>query len=421
MSDRDDLLRVDVTGTVHPVGRAASQELRSRAGEWRLAPSTPGVVIMRRPEQHGIAQASLKLAGEIKSPGALCDIIALVAQSNWKGELVVIEERKVRSLYCDAGNIIGAHTNVPEERLGETLFRFGVVTREQLERAVAASSGTGKRFGEAAIELDFVTPGELYPMMARQVEEVFYAALHVADGMFYFFDRFDESMLARRHTLNAGMLLMEGARRMDEMKFFRERIPNENYVPVPRETSKKVPDDLATVYGECDGKRNIAQIGRRIGQLEFEVTKAVFQLVSGGFLTVSAPRPQGPQAIMEGFNPALMEIHQRCDAAGKGAELRDGLARFATGGGVYDPLFQGAGPLPDGSFRPDRVERNLAALAGEDPDAWLIQLMHDYIGFALFQAGSLLPRDQEARLATSVADVLKPLRPVDSAPLSRRP
>jgi hypothetical protein len=421
MSDRDDLLRVDVTGTVHPVGRAASQELRSRAGEWRLSPGPPGVVIMRRPEQHGITAASLKLAGEIKSPGALCDIISLIAQSNWKGELVVMEERKVRSLYTDAGNIIGAHTNVPEERLGETLFRFGVVTREQLEKAVVASSGTGKRFGEAAIELDFVTPGELYPMMARQVEEVFYAALHVADGMFYFFDRFDETMLGRRHNLNASMMLMEGARRMDEMKFFRERIPNENYVPVPRETAKKVPDDLQAIYNECDGKRSIAQIGRRIGQLEFEVTKAVFQLVSGGFLTVSAPRPQGPQAIMEGFNPALVEIHQRCDAAGKGSELRDSLARFATGGGVYDPLFQGAGPLPDGSFRPDRVERNLAALAGEDPDAWLIQLMHDYIGFALFQAGSLLPRDQESKLAQSVADVLKPLRPVDSAPLSRRP
>jgi hypothetical protein len=124
---------------------------------------------------------------------------------------------------------------------------------------------------------------------------------------------------------------------------------------------------------------------------------------------------------MAGFNPALMEIHQRCDTAGKGAELRDGLARFATGGGVYDPLFQSAGPLPDGSFRPDRVERNLVALAGEDPDAWLIQLMHDYIGFALFQAGSLLPRGEEAKLTQAVAELLKPLRPVDSAPLSRRP
>jgi hypothetical protein len=51
----------------------------------------------------------------------------------------------------------------------------------------------------------------------------------------------------------------------------------------------------------------------------------------------------------------------------------------------------------------------------------LIQLMHDYIGFALFQAGSLLPRDVEAKLAASVSESLKPLRPADSAPLSRRP
>ena len=354
MDGRDDLLRVDVTGTVHPVGRAASQELRARAGEWRLAPSTASVLFMRRPERPGAA--ILKLAGEVKTPGALCDIVALIAQSNWKGELVVLDERRVRSLFFDGGNVIGAHTNVPEERLGETLYRFGVVTRDQLDKAVAASTTSGKRLGETAVDLDFVSREQLYPMMARQVEEVFYAAIHVGDGMFYFFDRYDETALGRRHNLNAGMLLMEGARRMDELAYFRERIPNENYVPVPKDTAKKVPDPLAAIFAECDGKRSIAQIGRRIGQLEFEVTKAVYQLVSGGFLTVTAPRPQGPEAIIEGFNPALLEIHAKCDEAGKGAELRDGLARFATGGGVYDPLFQGAGPLPDGSFRPDRVE-----------------------------------------------------------------
>ncbi len=419
MDGRDDLLRVDVTGTVHPVGRAASQELRARAGEWRLAPSTASVLFMRRPERPGAA--ILKLAGEVKTPGALCDIVALIAQSNWKGELVVLDERRVRSLFFDGGNVIGAHTNVPEERLGETLYRFGVVTRDQLDKAVAASTTSGKRLGETAVDLDFVSREQLYPMMARQVEEVFYAAIHVGDGMFYFFDRYDETALGRRHNLNAGMLLMEGARRMDELAYFRERIPNENYVPVPKDTAKKVPDPLAAIFAECDGKRSIAQIGRRIGQLEFEVTKAVYQLVSGGFLTVTAPRPQGPEAIIEGFNPALLEIHAKCDEAGKGAELRDGLARFATGGGVYDPLFQGAGPLPDGSFRPDRVEKNLAALAGEDPDAWLMQLMHDYIGFALFQAGSLLPRDREAKLTQNVAEMLKPLRPTEAPPTSKRP
>lgn len=413
MTDRDDLLRVDVTGTVHPVGRTASQELRARAGEWRLAPAVDGVVLMRRAAPG--AAATLRLAGEVKHPGAMCDVIALVAQSGWRGELVVLEERRHRSIYFDGGLVVGAQTNVPEERLGETLFRFGVVTREQLDEAIRKAAQSGKRFGEAAIELEFVSAEELFPMMARQVEEVFYAVIHVSDGVFYFFDTFEEKVLARRHNLNAGGLLMEGARRMDELAYFREKIPSESYIPVPKDTGRKPPDELVNVLAECDGKRSIAQIGRRLGLLEFDVTRAVFQLVSGGFVGVAAPRPQGPEDIVEGFNPALAAIHAECDRAGKGAELREGLARFATGGGVYDPLFQSAGPLPEGTFRAERVGRNLAALAGEDPDAWLMQLLHDYVGFALFQAGSLLPRNVEKELAQSVAEMLKPLRPVDSS------
>ena len=411
MSDRDDLLRVDVTGTVHPLGRVASQQLRARSGEWRLCPSPREVILLR---QEGANAPVLKLAGQIGSPGALSDVVALIAQSNWTGELVVIEEHGQRHLFFDAGNLVGANTSIADERLGETLWRFGVITREQLDAAIEMSNETGKRLGEAAIELAYVTAEELYPMMARQVEEVFYAALHVAEGMFYLFDRFDDKSLTRRYTLNAGGLLMEGARRMDEMRFFRERIPNEDYIPVPITKDKQPPNELLEVWHEVDGKQSIAEIGRRIGQLEFEVTRAVFQLIRGGFVQMVAPRPRGAEAIVEAFNPALIAIHRACDEFGKGAELRDGLSRFATGGGVYDPLFHAAGPLADGSFRPDRVARNLVALAGDDPDAWLLQIFNEYVGFALFHAGSLLPRDTEPELVTRVTELMKPVRQTES-------
>jgi hypothetical protein len=411
MTDRDDLLRVDKTGTVHPVGRTASQELRQRAGEWRLVPGPREIVVMR---SLGEARA-LKLAGEIRTPGALCDVVALAAQSGWKGELVIYSEAGMRSFFFEGGNVITATTTVPEERLGETLYRFGVITREQLEAIVKSSSATGKRVGEAAIDLEYVTAEELYPMMARQVEEVFYAALQLGEGTFYFFDRYDEKTILRRHNINAGALLMDGARRMDELKFFREKVPNDTYIPVPVGPGKRPPDELMVVYAQCDGKRSIADIGRRIGQLEFEVTRAVFQLINAGFVTMQASRPRGAEAIVETYNPALSEIHAACDAAGKGAELRDGLARFATGGGVYDPLFMMAGPAADGSLKPERVARNLAALAGEDPDAWLIQLMNEYVGFALFQAESLVPRDSVEKLSQAVGEMLKTVRPLEGA------
>ena len=355
------------------------------------------------------------MAGELRTPGAVCDVLALAAQSSWTGELVVLDADSQRSIYLDAGSVVGAATNVSSERLGETLYSFGVITRAQLDAVIASSTASGKRLGETAIELEFVSPEDLFPMMARQVEEVFFAALRVGEGAFYLFDRYDETLLPRRHTMSCGQLLMEGARRMDEMRFFRERIPNDGYIPQKKTGDKSPPPELMDAFDQSDGKRSIAEIGRRTGQLEFEVTRAMFQLLQGGFITVSAPRPQGAVAIVAAFNPALIDIHARCDAAGKGNDLRDSLSRFATGALVFDPLFFGAGPHADGSFAAERVARNLAAVAGEDPDAWLVQLLDEYVAFALFQAGSMLPRDQEASLAAHVAEVLKPVRALDAS------
>ncbi len=416
MSDRDDLLRIDTTGTVHPLGRLASQQLRPRTGEWRLIPSPRDLLIAR--SMSG-GDAVLKLAGEIRSPGSLSDIVALAAQSAWRGELIVLADAGSRSFFFDNGMVIGATTSVPDERLGETLYRFGVISREQLEAVVEAANSSGKRLGEAALELGVVPAELLFAMMERQVEEVFFAAVQISEGAFYFFDRFDEKVLLRRHSLNAGGLLMEAARRMDEMRFFREKVPSDAYVPVPV-PGKRSPDDLTAIFAECDGKRSITDIARATGQLEFDVTRSVFQLISSGAVFVVAPRPRGPESIVETYNLALAVIHERCDTEGRGGEMRDGLARFATGGGVYDPLFMGAGPLMDGTLKPNRIAQNIAALAGEDPDAWLIGLMNDYVGFALFQAESLLAREAQAKLLADVMELLKPVASsTEATPMSR--
>ncbi len=403
MADRDALVRVDQTGTIHPVGRAASQELRARPGELQLVPSAPHVLLFRS------GSAVLRLAGEIKSPGALYDIVSLVAQAQWRGELHVESEAGTRVVYFDRGVVVGAVTAVPEERLGEILYRFGVLTRDQVDHIVTASSRTGKRIGESAIELEFVNAGTLYPMMARQVEEVLYGALQVSEGSFFFFDGFEDNALVQRHQLSASALLMEGARRVDEMRYFRERVPNGSYIPVPV-PGKRPPDELLPVFEKCDGKASVSEIGRLTGQLEFEVTRAMFQLTGGGYVQLSAKKPTGAEAIIEVFNPALAAIHESCDAASKGADLRSGLAQFATGGGMYDPLFQGAGPARDGTVNAERLAKNVAALAGDDPDSWLVSLMDDYTNFALFQAESLVGRERAEALLQVVKGHLAPLR-----------
>ena len=327
MGEGDDL-RIDATGTVHPLGRAASQALRARAGEWRLLASPPDIVMAVRA---GNAGRSLRLAGEVRTPGALCDVVAMIAQGSWSGELIVLEEQTKRAIHFERGNIVAATTSVASERLGEILWRFGAITRSQLDEVVRSAEKSGKRVGEAAVELEFVGPDELYRMTARQVEEVFYAAVHVGNATFYLFDGLDETKLQQRHHMSAGQLLMEAARRMDELRFFREKIPSDAWVPTPLAPSGRKPlPELAEVLAHCDGRRSIAEIGRRIGQLEFDVTRAVFQLAAAAFVYVAPPRVAGPTAIADTFNRALLEIHRACDGAGKGRELRSG-ARAVRG------------------------------------------------------------------------------------------
>jgi len=363
---------------------------------------------------------TVRMAGEITVAGGLADMAALIAQSKWRGELCVVSETGTRVLYMEGGNLVQGRTTVPEERIGELLYRFGVLGREDLDAVLAAAEGSGKRVGEMAIELGLFSPEDLYRMMSRQVEEIFYGALYERQATFYFFEGFDEKTIWRKFSHNAFTLLMEGARRVDELKYFREKIPADSYIPLavslhaPGEsgTSKTPPEELQSIYALCDGKRSIADIGREMGQLEFEVTRNVYQLMTGGFVKLVGARPDRPGAIVEAFNSALSAIHKTCDDVEKGIELRAGLARFATGGGVYDPLFLGAGPLEDGSLIADRVERNIQAFAGGDANQWLLQLMNDYVGFALFHAESLLPRETERDLVDRVAVILKPLAPL---------
>src|SRR6202012_3433113 len=114
-------------------------------------------------------------------------------------------------------------------------------------------------------------------------------------------------------------------------------IPSDAWVPVvvPAAAGRKAPAELAEVLTQVDGRRSVAGIGRRIGQLEFEGPRHVFQLATAGFVTVTAPRPEGIAAIVEAYNRAIVEIHRACDESGSGSVLRQGLEQFAMSTGVY--------------------------------------------------------------------------------------
>src|SRR5262245_11748160 len=157
---RTELVRVDTRGVVHPIGVVASQRLRQREGAFRLLPSPNHVVLMRLTGEDGQRDdedgAIVRLAGEITAPGDMTDVLAMIAQANWKGELSVLDTEHSRAIFFEQGNVVGVQTTCDEERLGSVLYRYGAITKEQQEAILAKMKG-GARFGEAAAEIGFIT------------------------------------------------------------------------------------------------------------------------------------------------------------------------------------------------------------------------------------------------------------------------
>ncbi|HEX6277008.1 MAG TPA: DUF4388 domain-containing protein [Polyangiaceae bacterium] len=412
---RDELVRIDNRGEAHPIGAVAGQRMRSRAGAYRVLPSPAHVVFMRYTGEDGRRDAEdgaiVRIAGEVTSPGALCDVIALLGQTGWRGELVVQNDEAVRCVFFDQGNVVGALTNVEDERIGSILYRFGMLDEAQRDRVVEQTKA-GRRFGEVALELGYLSREKLYAGISKQIEEIVFATLTVGDGTFFFLDGFDESRLVTHHTLSSNALLMDAVTRMDEMRYFREKVPSVEHVPV-RNAGRSSPSDFVRVYEAIDGRANLEEIGRATGLGEFETTKAVYALVQSHHVSMHPPRASGgPTALVNAANGALRAIFRAAEAGGKTAEVRDSLASFAVGAGVYDMLFRGAGPNAAGELDPDRVAQNAGIVAGgADPDHVLKQMLHEYVSFALFTVGAALGSGAESEVTRSVTPLLSTLRP----------
>lgn len=380
-----------------------------------MLPSPAHVVFMRytgedgrRDEEDG---AIVRLAGEITSPGAMCDVFALLGQTGWKGELVVLNETNARSVFFEQGNVVGATTSVDAERIGMVLYKFGVITGAQHEEILERVK-TGTRYGKAAMDLGIVTQEQVFHYLGKQIDEVVFSTLMIGDGTFFFLDGFDSARLVARHVVSANALLMDAVTRMDEMRYFQERIPTSDHVPhrVPNPTPAG--EDLAVTLEAVDGNRSVREVGRATGKGEFETTKELYSLLQSKHVAIHAPRiGAGLAAVVETVNEALRLVHREADGAGLGPDLRASLASFATGAGVYEILFRGAGPDAAGAVLAERVAENASLVArGEDSPEVVLQMLLEYVGFSVFSVGSVLGSEKESELSQRVSAITSRIR-----------
>src|SRR5688572_1117592 len=89
------------------------------------------------------------------------EVLEYLRTSRKTGVLTLRQDRIKKSLDIKNGNVIFAASNLPQERLGDLLLLWGMITKEQYNESVAMLSSK-KRQGRILVEMGAITPKQLW-------------------------------------------------------------------------------------------------------------------------------------------------------------------------------------------------------------------------------------------------------------------
>ncbi len=404
--DQDPTIDIGKDGDLQGFSRAARRRLAAQSGRYRLLPSPTGLLIWERTDgpagptgtPSGKKALAVALAGEIAGPGALCDVLNFIHFNQWDGGLWIVSQAVRKALFFEKGQLLSAQSSLVEDRLGNILVRVGKLTAEELidcSREVTAD----RRLGTVLVERGIVTTHDLYEAVQRQIEEIFHSALLLRSGAFYFTKSLDEAMPSRLH-LDTQSLLLESLRRIDEMAYFRSKLPSPDVVlgRRPNQTPPELSGRTMAVFKLVDDRRSLGEIASESRLGEFEATKAAFELLQRGLVAVRAatavvrempptllPTASGSE-LVDAYNGGLRRLHVLLGEKRKPTLLAEGVAAFVSGSVRFAALMEGVVVTGDGTLPRARLIENLAKVPHADGIARLREALAELLLFVLFLA-----------------------------------
>jgi hypothetical protein len=429
MREDDATVIVHEDGYVTAETLTAARRLAGRAGRWRLVPTPPAMMLLQREQQLGAEPPGhIALAGDIESCGGLLDVINLIKNSSWSGALSTSQRGTRRTIYFRHGEVRTASSNLPEDRLGQILYRYGIISREQLEQALG-QTGPSSRMGQVLVTMGALTTPELYRWVTRQVEEIFYALLLTRTGEFYF-ERDGREPRGANLALSTQALLLEGCRRMDELSYFRQKLTS-LAVTLRRLDGVTPPEDLTKrqvdLLNLVDGQRTLGELARLSHLGEFEVTHAAFGLLQARLIEVQEgparpPGAAGPSApelerLIDTVNWLLGSAFDAIAARGQGERYRGDLDTYLQSLKSFEGLFSSVTCEPDGKLPTAKVVERVLALNAADPLLLLLKGLDEVVRFAIFTADLAPDAEQQlrARIAAVVQQTGRPAPPPPGA------
>jgi CheY-like chemotaxis protein len=264
----------------------------------------------------------------------LGNLLQVISMSQSRGFLTISqgEDKKTIQFITQGIRLVsGVRRAIP---LGQILVRSGRLTPPQLEALLAEQRQTARRLGDLVIERGIVTREAIEQALRDQVSEEIYDIFAWPEGRFYFAESESDNLpngagpLATV-TLDANMisLMVEAARRVDEMKLIRSEIPMDRLIP-QRTGAKTSADDLSGAAREIlslvDGHRSIDQLVHFSNYPKFTVLHSLYDLKHRGMVTLDLADQGGQTEIRRAGPTVLLIAREDGTRAEMSEQLKDG-------------------------------------------------------------------------------------------------
>lgn len=253
----------------------------------------------------------MALEGTLKD-FSLADIFQLIGIQKKTGILVLREGEDIVRVSFHTGMIVSAESESEqiEPRLGHVLVRKGVISQEQLSKALEVQAESLQRLGQVLVEHNFISSSDLKEALRNQVLQIVYSLFRWKNGHYHFspqsFVDYDKENF---EPISTESILMEGLRMLDEWPLIERVIDDSNIVFVRTEKAKKVRDAFSSSFDEeafggdeeglritpdqqyilqmIDGVSSVKEIADRSKLLEFETYRNLYDLIEGQYVEKS--------------------------------------------------------------------------------------------------------------------------------------
>jgi hypothetical protein len=266
---------------------------------------------------------AMSLNGNLRTM-PLPDILQWAAGGRKTGTLH-IERLSIRKrIHLRDGLIFSSWSNDPRESLGQFLIRLGLVTEEQLFKALLIQEEKGLLLGFILADDGTLNEEQLRTALKVKAEETIYDLFLWPEGRFEFREAEVPPELLVTCESAVTPVIMEGIRRVDEWMRIREVFPSleTTFRTTIDPATREDPTERRVLELAAEG-RSLFGMSLELRRSEFETAAVAFSLHSSGALEIAEARGPDLQADPVGAIQALLALayqrlqERRYDAATK--------------------------------------------------------------------------------------------------------